>query len=293
MYDHADSKGRNLTRGVQFQASSTLLDRAVTYLEAGPADCEAIAQEVMGLRKTSAAVADRVVIALVGSDPRISRLVDGRWSLVATPSGSPLIKDCTFAVVDVETTGAGPARGDRITEIAVVVVKGGEWELTFDSLINPERSISWKATEITGITTEEVENQPIFGEVADAVAGELAGRVFVAHNVGFDWRFVSSELRRARDLTVDGPKLCTAKLARGVVPGLRSRGLDSLSRYFGVEIENRHRAGGDAIATAKILIKMIEIAEEQGARTLEDLLRIKKKKKSRKKTSMPTSVDEI
>jgi DNA polymerase-3 subunit epsilon len=282
-----------LTRGVQFNSTGTLLDKTVNFLESGPADCELIATEVLGLRKSSATVADRVVIALLTADPRVSRLSDGRWSLTATPSGSPLIKDCTFAVVDVETTGAGPARGDRITEIAVVVVKDGEWELTFDSMVNPEHPISWKATEITGITDGDVANQPVFGEVADIVAGELAGRVFVAHNVSFDWRFVSSELRRARDITIDGPKLCTAKLARGVVPGLKSRGLDSLTRYFGVEIENRHRAGGDAIATAKILIKMIALAEENGARTLEDLLRIKKKKKKTKKTSMPTSVDEI
>lgn len=278
---------------MQLQASGTLLDRAMSYLETGPADCSAIATDVLGLRKSSTAVSDRVVVALLGADPRVSRLRDGRWALVATPTGSPLIKDCTFAVVDVETTGAGPARGDRITEIAVVVVKDGKWDLTFDSLVNPECAISWKATEVTGISLADVADQPVFGEVADVVAGELAGRVFVAHNVSFDWWFVSSELLRARDITIDGPKLCTARLARGVVPGLKSRGLDSLTRYFGVEIENRHRAAGDALATAKILVKMIALAEEQGARTLEDLLRIRKKSKRKKKTSMPTSVEEF
>ncbi|MFQ5551755.1 MAG: PolC-type DNA polymerase III, partial [Gemmatimonadales bacterium] len=197
--------------------SGTLIDRAIRYLEIGPAESGVLATEVVGLCKTSDLVADRVVVALLGSDPRVSRLRDGRWALVAQAGGSPKIEDCTFAVVDVETTGgASRGRPDRVTEIAVVVVRGDSYELVLDTLVNPQRPIGRKASELTRITNADVRHQPVFGEIADKVTGELVGRVFVAHNVGFDWRLVSSELRRTTDRVLDGPRLCTAKLARRV-----------------------------------------------------------------------------
>ena len=95
--------------------------------------------------------------------------------------------------------------------------------------------------------------------------------MFVAHNVGFDWRFVAEELRMADSVMPDGPRLCTVRMARRVLPGLRRRGLDALSRYYQVEIVNRHRAGDDARATAIILLKMLEAADRQGIRFLDEL----------------------
>jgi DNA polymerase-3 subunit epsilon len=127
-----------------------------------------------------------------------------------------------------------------------------------------------------------VRDMPTFGEVADDVLNALAGRVFVAHNVQFDWRFLEVEVRRARDLRLDGPRVCTVKLARRLLPGLKHRGLDSVSRYFGVEIESRHRAGGDALATARILGRLLELAAEQGAQSLEDLTQVDARVKPRR-----------
>ena len=107
--------------------------------------------------------------------------------------------------------------------------------------------------------------------MAGQVLAALAGRVFVAHNARFDWGFVTAELRRARDLTLDGPRLCTVRLARRLLPQLESRSLDSLTYFFGLTNPARHRAAGDALATAELLGRLLDLAREQGARTLADL----------------------
>jgi DNA polymerase-3 subunit epsilon len=137
-----------------------------------------------------------------------------------------------------------------------------------------------------------VRSQPTFREIADDVLGALAGRVFAAHNAQFDWRFLDTEVRRARDLRLEGPRVCTVKLARRLIPGLKNRGLDSVGRYFGVEIENRHRAGGDALGTARILLRLLERAAELGATTVDDLTRVSAVVKARK-TAGPGWVQEI
>ncbi|MGW8283589.1 MAG: 3'-5' exonuclease [Gemmatimonadota bacterium] len=120
-------------------------------------------------------------------------------------------------------------------------------------------------------TRRRVLPAPRFGEIAERVRSELSGRVFVAHNVSFDWGFVAEELRRSNSEVPTGERLCTVKMARRAVPGLRRRGLDSLARYFGVDIDGRHRAGGDARATATILARMLEAASRNGVDTWSDL----------------------
>jgi DNA polymerase-3 subunit epsilon len=220
-------------------------------------------------------VAERLAVALLGPDPRASRDHQGRWRLTLTPRVSTSLEQAVFAVVDVETTGSRPARGDRITEIAVVLLgPSGRLETACELLVNPERPIPGFATRMTRITNDMVRDQPVFPEIVDQVLSALAGRVFVAHNAQFDWRFVDAEIRRARDLRLDGPRVCTVRLARRLVPEVKHRGLDSLSRYFGVAIEPRHRAGPDARGTARILARLLERAGEQGAVTLDDLGRV-------------------
>jgi DNA polymerase III subunit epsilon len=119
-----------------------------------------------------------------------------------------------------------------------------------------------------------VREAPSFADIADQVLAALAGRVFVAHNARFDWSFVGAELRRARDLALDGPRLCTVRLARRLVRGVQSCGLDNLSRFFGFDNDARHRAAGDALVTARLLGRLLGMAREQGARTLQDLAAI-------------------
>lgn len=277
--------------GVAAVPSGTLADRAVGLLAAGPQSADVLSREVFGLLRAPVAVAERLAVALLGSDPRIKRLTDGRWGIVSQAAGSPLIEDVAFAVVDVETTGSRAGGSDRVTEVAVVVVHGTRCEMVFESLINPERPIPAMVTAVTRITDAMVRAAPTFDQVVDALVDTLAGRVFVAHNLRFDWQFVTSEMKRSRALGLDGPRLCTVRLGRHLVPGLPSYGLDTLSDYFGLENEARHRAGGDAMATGRLLQRLLDLARGKGARTVADLERLqikrKKKRKGRRRTSAP------
>lgn len=270
---------------------STLLSRVLETLRAEARSATSLCHQVLGLPGAPDLVCERIAVALLGADPRVRQLADGRWGLVAEAQGSPLLDDCAFAVVDVETTGMRAAGSDRITEIAVVVVHGDRREVIFESLVNPGRPIPPLISAITRITNDMVRGAPSFAELADRLLAALAGRIFVAHNARFDWNFVSAELRRARDLTLDGHRLCTVRLARRLVAGVRSCGLDNLSLHFGIENEARHRAAGDALVTAELLARLLRLARGEGARTLQDLSAIEARRAARarrKRLAMPT-----
>ena len=277
--------------GLSAHPESTLIDRVLETLEEGPHAATLLCHRVLGLPGAPAAVCERIAIALLGADPRVRQLADGRWGLVPEAQGSPLLEECAFAVVDVETTGMRAGASDRITEIAVVVVHGTRREVVFDSLINPGRPIPPAICAITRITNEMVREAPRFAEVADHVLAALAGRVFVAHNARFDWGFVSAEIRRARDIALDGPQLCTVRLARRLVKGVRSCGLDNLTQHFGFANPARHRAAGDALVTADLLQHLLRLAREEGAATLQDLAAIALRRTGgarRKRLAAPT-----
>lgn len=278
--------------GLRVQQTGTLVDRVLDHLKAGPIDSGTMARDVIGLSGAPDVVADRVAVALMGSDPRVSRLGDGRWALANAMWDSPKIADAVFAVVDVETTGLSAARGDKIVEIAIVVATKTTLDVVYESLVNPERPVGKHTSSITQITDDMICDQPTFGEIADDVMAVLAGRVFVAHNARFDWGFVSRGLRTSRDKTLVGPQLCTVDLTRRFVPGLKRRNLDSVAAYFGVEIDARHRAAGDAVATARVLQRLLDLAMDQGAVTIDDL-RFRGKRKKKKRTAMPRSMDEL
>jgi DNA polymerase-3 subunit epsilon len=212
----------------------------------------------------------------------------GAWGLVPAARGSPLLEDCVFAVVDVETTGCRAAGSDRVIELAVVAVHGQRRERVFERLINPRRPIPRGVTAITRIVDADVRRAPGFADVVDEVVAALSGRIFAAHNARFDWAFLGAELQRCRGMVPGGPRLCTVRLARRLVTGAESCGLDWLSQYFGLENPARHRAGGDAWTTALLLLRLIELARGEGARTLQDLERLQarrpKHRRRRKKS---------
>jgi DNA polymerase III subunit epsilon len=277
--------------GTSAYPESTLLERVLTNLRLGPRAPATLCHEILGLFNAPAAICDRVAFALLGADPRVRLLEDGRWSLVPEAQGSPLLDDCVFAVVDVETTGSRAGFGDRITEIAVAVVHGGRREIVFESLVNPERPIPRAVCAVTNITDEMVRHAPRFVDLAEGILAVLSGRVFVAHNARFDWSFLSAELRRSRDLSLGGTRLCTVRLARRLVKGVRSCGLDNLCRFFGFRNHARHRAGGDALVTAELLHRLLTLAREEGARTLQDLATIesrRSRRRRRRRSAMPT-----
>ena len=185
-------------------------------------------------------------------------------------------EDCLsqpYVVVDVETTGGRPDHGDRITEFAAVVIRDGQVAETFESLVNPERSIPPWITHLTNISWEMVRDKPTFHDICEQVVSVMEGRVFVAHNATFDWRFVSAEVARATGRRLDGPRLCTVRLARKLLPQLPRRSLDHVTYHYGITIADRHRAGGDAVATAHVLLRLLGDARDRGIERWTDLER--------------------
>ncbi len=249
---------------------STLVDRALLAIAQESRPARWLAVNVLGLEKAPDLIAERLAVALLGADPRVQRLANGTWALVAG-AGAPLLEECAFAVIDVETTGGSAAGSDRIIEVAVVLVQGERRQLVFDSLVNPGRPIPGIVTSITGITNDMVRSAPAFEEIAEPLLDVLAGRVFVAHNARFDWRFVATELKRARALRLEGARLCTVRLARRLVEAVESCALDALTFRFDLTNPARHRAAGDALATAELLQRLLRLARQEGARTVNDL----------------------
>jgi DNA polymerase III subunit epsilon len=280
---------------------TTLSARAAQRLAAaGPLDAVTLMRDVCQVERLQSDAAERMALALLSSHPEFVRLPSGHWALAAAAEGTagefparalgaapsvptrggvadaapisvPRLGDIPFAVVDVETTGTRAGGGDRITEIAIAVVQGGAVVERWSQLVNPERSIPPYISALTRITWDMVRDAPCFRHICHEVIDRLRGRVFVAHNAAFDWRFVAEELRCGASLELAGPRLCTVKLARVLLPDLPRRSLDHLTRYFGIDIEARHRAGGDAEATAHALCRMLTIAERLGVHTWEDL----------------------
>lgn len=259
---------------------SPLLARARGYLEAGPAGSVPLIEHVCSLPGAPSAVAEQMALALFSDAADVRRDNDGRWTLVrerpvfevaTPPTKSRSLDSLSYVVVDVETTGGSPWGGDRITEFCAVTVANGQIADVFETLINPQRPIPPAVTRLTRITWEMVRNAPTIRDVAGRIADVLRGHIFVAHNASFDWRFVTSELSRYSGQQVVGEKLCTVRLARAVVPAIKRRSLGSLSYYYGIENHARHRAGGDALATAKVLLRLLDAARERGCETLDDL----------------------
>lgn len=281
--------------GVRLGRDGSLTERAMRVLSDGPAGTETLAREVLGITGGARAAA-AAVFALLGTDARFSVDGQGTWSLAAPVSPDPAraLREEEWVVVDVETTGGSPAHGHRVTEVAAVRVSGGRIADTYCTLVNPERPIPSMITSLTGITNAMVAGQPRFAQVADRVSGALDGCVFVAHNAAFDWRFVSHEMQMATGLTLAGRKLCTVRLARRLLPELPSRSLDALALYFGLGIESRHRALDDAVATAHVLLRLIDMLEDRGVGDwdgLHGVLNPPRKKKSRARTASPRSME--
>lgn len=171
------------------------------------------------------------------------------------------MKNCQYAIVDIETTG-GNASGSRIAEIAVLVHDGTQVIDRFETLVNPQKEIPLPIFALTGITNEMVKNAPVFDEIAEKIFGLLSDRIFVAHNVNFDYSFVRHELEKA-GFKWTAKKLCTVRAARKIKPGLASYSLGNLCRSLGIPLENRHRAGGDANATAVLFAQLLD-SDAQG-----------------------------
>ncbi len=166
------------------------------------------------------------------------------------------MKNREFAIVDIETTG-GNASGSRITEIAVIIHDGQNVLDRWETLVNPQKEIPVSIFALTGINNEMVSRAPIFDDIAEKVLEMLTDRIFVAHNVNFDYSFIKHQLEES-GFKWTAKKLCTVRAARKIRPGFSSYSLGNLCRSLEIPIENRHRAGGDADATAILFSRLVE-----------------------------------
>ena len=166
------------------------------------------------------------------------------------------MKKNEYAIVDIETTG-GNASGSRITEIAIIIHNGQNIIDRWETLVNPQKEIPTAIFALTGIDNYMVRNAPIFDDISEKVLEMLTDRVFVAHNVNFDYSFVRHQLEES-GFKWTAPKLCTVRAARKIRPGFPSYSLGRLCNSLGISLENAHRAGGDADATAILFGKLLE-----------------------------------
>lgn len=160
-----------------------------------------------------------------------------------------------YSIIDIETTG-GHASGNRIIEIAIYNFDGENIVDSYHTLINPERRIPPFITSLTGISDEMLVDAPVFRDVAKEILSFTQDSIFVAHNVNFDYTFVKKELA-AIDIPFNRPKLCTVRLSRKIFPGLPSYSLGNLCGSLSIDIQDRHRATGDAAATTQLLHKLL------------------------------------
>ena len=170
------------------------------------------------------------------------------------------MKDRTFAIIDVETTGGG-MKGNRLTEICIVLLKNGEVQDKYTTLINPEKIIPAQITALTGIDNDLVADAPKFHEVAKQIDVFTRNAIFVAHNVNFDYNVLRNEFQ-AIGYEFNRKKLCTVRLSRKLIPGLFSYSLGRLCDSINIPISNRHRAEGDTDATVILFQRLLSLDEE-------------------------------
>lgn len=233
----------------------------------GSASAVAVVDYVMSIRNAEPSLARLLVADLVGRDPRLALNAD-TVELVEFDHDAIDLSTTGFVVFDLETTGA-KTPPCRVTEIGAYKVVGGEIVGEFHTLVNPEMPIPFFITMLTGISDSMVRDAPKFADVAGKFLEFIGDSVLVAHNAGFDMRFLNYEVSRLfEDYRLANPSLCTVQLSRRLLPHIDNHKLKTVAEYFSVELINHHRANADALATAKIFINLLADLQSRGVQQL-------------------------
>jgi DNA polymerase-3 subunit epsilon len=167
-----------------------------------------------------------------------------------------------FAIIDIETCGGKfEYRRGHVIEICILIHDGLTVVDKFSTLINPQCYISPTFVRISGITNEMVEGAPTFAQVANKIWEMTKDRIFVAHNVGFDYGFIKEEFA-SFGAKFKRDTLCTVRLSRKLIPGKKSYSLGNLCESLGIDNSARHRAEGDAVATAKLFDILMQVKSD-------------------------------
>lgn len=192
-------------------------------------------------------------------------MIGARYSWEEQP-----LHELPFAAIDLETTGFAPPQA-KITEVAIIFKENGE-EKVWKSLVDPGVPIPDKIVQLNGITDEMVNGQPKIGEILPEILRILENKIFVSHNVPFDWSFLEHETKKLSGRLLNLPSLCTLQLSRKYLR-LQSNSLTSVASFLGIRLENAHRAEDDTLAVRDICRKLMEILAEKGFRTGKDLVK--------------------
>ncbi|KGP73036.1 ATP-dependent DNA helicase DinG [Pontibacillus yanchengensis] len=185
-----------------------------------------------------------------------------------------------YVVVDLETTGHTPKKGDKIIEIGMVTIEDGVITDQYKSFVNPEQPIPTFITQLTGIADDDVVDAPLFNELIDDILTRCEGAYFVAHHVQFDLGFLNYALEEANRSALSVPVLDTVELARIFMPQAPGFKLSQLSEFFEVQHDDPHRALADAYVTAEILLKLLAKAKQLPYEVLHQLSLIQGRLKS-------------
>lgn len=217
-------------------------------------------------------VSARILNAALGADPHFSYdSTNDRWRTTVHTTLQQSTLDASFVVVDIETTGLNP-RSAGITEIAAIRIDNSRFSTEFHSLVNPGRRIPPTIARLTGISDDMVRDQPSIEVVLPQLHAFLGAMVLVAHNADFDLGFLNFAARRLFSSPLLNPSLCTLRLAKRLLPELRSRSLETVASHLGVATSDRHRALGDARITAEVLLILLEKAQRLGICSLGELI---------------------
>jgi len=196
------------------------------------------------------------------------------------------IRDATFIVIDTETTGLKPEKGDELLSIAGLEFRNGKVDLSksFYELIKPEGRIPHQSVVIHNLTPDKLEDLPTVSEVLMRFFKFCVGDILVGHHAAFDARFISYTLKQHFGITLANRVIDTAAIARSIeemddpvrfsMGGVSKIGLDGLAKKFGITMPDRHDAYGDAFATALIFQRQIGILEGKGIKSVKELIHI-------------------
>lgn len=260
-------------------SESLLINETVALLRSfgGRASAVSVVDFVMKIRKPEPLLARLLVEDLIERDPRLI-LNEDMVELADDGFDCRDLGDTEFVVFDLETTGA-KAPPCRITEIGAYRVKNCEVTEEFQTLVNPEMPIPRFITQLTGISDDMVRDAPLFGEVVHDFLEFIGDSILVAHNSGFDMRFLNFEIARVfGSYRMANPCLCTVQLSRKLLPDILNHKLKTVAKHYSIDLVNHHRASADAFATAHIFVNLLTSLRSSGVHDLGSVRKMSSRK---------------
>lgn len=260
-------------------SESLLINETIALLRSfgGRASAVSVVDFVMKIRRPDPTLARLLVADLIRRDPRLM-LNEDMVELVDDAFDCRDLADTEFVVFDLETTGA-KVPPCRITEVGAYRIKNCQVTEEFQTLVNPEMPIPRFITQLTGISDDMVRDAPRFSEIVHDLLEFIGDSILVAHNSGFDMRFLNHEISRVfGSYKLANPCLCTVQLSRKLLPDITNHKLKTVAEHYSIDLVNHHRASADAFATAHIFVNLIASLRSNGVNDLGSVRKMSSRK---------------